>query len=98
MSEESLKERQIEVAQTYINLVAAGIRPQYIGKKVADVETTGMHNEVILHLDDHSKMKVTGLDAKHILAGKLPFVGETKTSTDNSFNCQCSGCQAKRNV
>lgn len=68
--EKRLKEKQIEVAQAIVDLIAED-RPALKGKKVADVDATEMHNEVIIRFNDWTTTKVVGLFAKQILAGKF---------------------------
>lgn len=70
----SLKERQIEIAQQWVNIIA-NARPKYKDKKVVAVDNTEHPFEAVVRFNDWTTTVVTGLDAKHILAGKLPKVG-----------------------
>lgn len=69
-TEKSLKERQIEIAQVWVNLMAE-TRPEHKDKIVVDVEPTENWNEVVMILDDGTRCKVCGLVATKILAGKV---------------------------
>lgn len=91
MSEDSLKERQIEVAQYIIDNFS---RSEQKFKKVVDIDATSNHAEVIVHFSDCKTTKFVGLFAVKILAGRVEELGVDMDEWEAKY--KAFGCGNRR--